>query len=170
MVSAACCLPTSNSAFAHVVITSPSAKAGGYAKLTIGIGHGCDGSPTKAITVTIPIEIIAAKPQIHWNWSSTTKLEKLERPYTSHGTTISERVAVVTFVAKEPVADDRYDELGLSVRVAQDAKGDLVLPVKQECEKGTIEWKDGKEAKSEYPAPKLRVQRNRTEQGNAHSH
>ena len=160
-------LAASSAAFAHVVITSPSAKAGSYAKITLGIGHGCDGSATKTLTVTLPKEIIAAKPKVHWNWTATVKTEKLEKPFTSHGKSIDQRDAVVTFVAKEPVADDRYDELGLSVRIAPDAKGDLAFPVKQECEKGSIEWKDSNAGKPEYPVPKLRVE---PSQASSHSH
>src|SRR5690606_13366926 len=45
-------------AVAHVSITPQEAAAGSYAKLTFRVPHGCDGSATKAVRITIPEGIV----------------------------------------------------------------------------------------------------------------
>ena len=44
----------STGALAHITLEQPSAEAGSYYKAVFRVGHGCDGSPTQAITVHLP--------------------------------------------------------------------------------------------------------------------
>ena len=50
-------------AMAHVVIGNPQAKAGSTFIAGFRVSHGCAGSPTTTITVTVPKSIITARPQ-----------------------------------------------------------------------------------------------------------
>ena len=87
----------SSSAFAHVTVETNNKTAGGYAKLTLRVPHGCDGSPTTAITVQIPENSLSVKPQVHTGWKITTKKVKLAKTITSHGKEITETIGEVTW-------------------------------------------------------------------------
>ena len=47
-------LITAPLASAHIVFEQKQATAGSYVKGVLMVGHGCNGSATKSITVTIP--------------------------------------------------------------------------------------------------------------------
>ncbi len=53
----------SAAASAHIVFEQKQAPAGSYYKGALMVGHGCNGSATRAITVTIPEGVQGAHPQ-----------------------------------------------------------------------------------------------------------
>ena len=82
-------------ASAHIVFEQKQAPAGSYYKGTLLVGHGCNGSATRAVTVTIPDGVQGVHPQPKPGWQLEIKRAKLAKPYTSHGKTIDEDVHTI---------------------------------------------------------------------------
>lgn len=125
---------------AHVGVNPKTAVAGDYAKLTFMVPHGCDGSPTTKITISIPEGVMAVKPQVNPGWKIAIKKIKLAKPLMSHGKEITEGVSEVSWTGG-PLSDEHFDEFGISVKLP-DSEGELLFPVTQKCKKGESEWKD----------------------------
>ncbi|MGL4233049.1 MAG: YcnI family protein [Casimicrobium sp.] len=123
---------------AHVVLEQKTAPATSYYRAIFRVGHGCDGSPTTAITVRIPQGVKNAKPAPKPGWSIERKVEKLATPYISHGKTIAEGVTEITWRGG-PLADEHYDEFLMQIQLP-DAEGPLWFKVLQQCEKGQTDW------------------------------
>ena len=49
---------------AHITLEQPSAEAGSTYKAVFRVGHGCDGSPTRAITVHLPPGVLHGHPAV----------------------------------------------------------------------------------------------------------
>jgi periplasmic copper chaperone A len=135
-------------ASAHVTVTPTSTAAGSYSVLTFAFGHGCDGSPTTALTIDIPESIMAVSPTLHPNWT----IEKVEG---------DDRIAQVIYTAITPIDDGFRDAIELSVQLPQNAAGEtLVFPVLQTCAEGETNWNELAEegaAEPESPAPTILV-------------
>lgn len=135
-------------ASAHVTVTPSSTAAGTSSVLTFAFGHGCDGSPTTALTFDIPESIMAVAPTLHPNWT----IEKIAD---------GDRIAQIVYTAITPVEDGFRDAIELSVRLPQDAAGEtLVFPVLQTCAEGETNWNELAEegaAEPESPAPTILV-------------
>lgn len=145
-------------ASAHVTVTPSGTAAGGSSVLTFAFGHGCEGSPTTALTFDIPESISAVSPTLHPNWT----IEKI---------TEGDRIAQIVYTATTPVEDGFRDTIELSVRLPEDAAGEtLAFPVLQTCAEGETNWNELAEegaAEPENPAPTILV----TEAtGDAHGH
>lgn len=156
----------SSLAFAHVTIESNNLTAGGYAKLTFMVPHGCDGSATTKITVQIPEGTLSVKPQVHTGWSISTKEVKLKKPLTLHGKAVSETVSEVSWEGG-PLLDKYMDEFAMSVRLPDQA-GVTNFPVVQVCEKGILNWTEIKDQDSHFPAPSLTL--NKKDKVEQHHH
>ncbi|MFZ6848733.1 YcnI family protein [Undibacterium sp. RuRC25W] len=147
-------------AAAHITIDQPSASAGAYQKLTFKVGHGCDGSATNVIKISIPVSVSGTKPMPKAGWQLTTNIAPLTTPYTSHGKTISSDVREVTWTGG-PLPDAYYDEFSIQVKLP-DTPGKLYFKVSQQCEKGSLEWveipQEGQGKGSlKYPAPSMDI-------------
>lgn len=128
--------------FAHIVLQDGAAAAGASYRAVLRLGHGCDGSATTGITVTLPAGFNGAQPMPKAGWTVTTKVGKLAQPYASHGKTFSDGVLEISWVAKgaeNALPDAFYDEFVL--RGTTPAKpGPLWFKVVQTCEKGSTAW------------------------------
>ncbi|MEC5397555.1 YcnI family copper-binding membrane protein [Uliginosibacterium sp. H1] len=145
-------------AFAHVSLEQNSAQAGSTYKAVFRVPHGCDGSPTRAITVFLPEGFVGAKPMPKAGWKLETKSEKLAHPYDSHGTKITERVAVVSWSGGR-LLDSEYDEFIVRASLPKEA-GSTRIRVLQECEKGATDWNAAPTPENRdpaHPAPKLDI-------------
>lgn len=135
-------------ASAHVTVTPSGTAAGTSSVLTFAFGHGCDGSPTTALTIDIPESIMAVAPTLHPNWT----IEKV---------TEGDRIAQIVYTAITPVEEGYRDAIELSVRLPEGAAGDtLVFPVLQTCAAGETNWNELAEegaAEPEHPAPAILV-------------
>jgi periplasmic copper chaperone A len=132
----------SGTGFAHVVLDEPVALAGASYKATLRVGHGCNASPTSAITVRIPPGFQGAKPQPKPGWGLTVKHEKLTQSYNSHGKTITEDVSEITWTASSKdsyLPDTFFDEFVLRGSLPKDAQA-LWFKVLQTCENGHNDW------------------------------
>ena len=131
--------------------------------LTVSVGHGCDGSPTTRLAIQIPESVLAVTPTRNPQWTVTKKKEKLAEPITdAHGSTVTERDAVVVYTAKSPLPDGYRDAFELSLKLPEQVGETLTFPSIQTCAKGETAWtevaQDGQDPDElEQPAPFLTV-------------
>lgn len=131
-------------AFGHVTLENQTAAVGSGYKAVLKVGHGCDGAATRTIRVTIPPGFKGAKPMPKSGWVLTTRNEKLAVPYTSHGKTITQDVAEITWTAAAPanaLPDAHYDEFVLRGTLP-DAPGPMWFKVLQSCTQGQNNWSE----------------------------
>lgn len=131
-------LGASTTVSAHVTLEQPTALAGSYYKAVFRVGHGCQGSPTTGLTITLPTGVVAAKPMPKPGWSLHARIGKLAQPYDNHGRTVTEDVVAVSWRGG-PLADAHYDEFVIRVRLPQ-TPGPLYFKVAQFCERGRLDW------------------------------
>lgn len=144
-------------ASAHVTVDPGDAAAGSTSTLTFAFGHGCDGSATTALVVTVPDGVYTAKPVVDAGWDISTTLEDVDDGVTdAHGDPVTQRVSTVTYTAATPVPDGYVASVGLQVALPDDEGETLAFPVEQRCESGSVSWSevaaDG-EDEPENPAP-----------------
>ncbi|MBV8271314.1 MAG: YcnI family protein [Cupriavidus sp.] len=125
-------------ASAHIVFEQKQAPAGSYFKGALLVGHGCNGSATRAVTVTIPEGVQGAHPQPKPGWQLDIKRAKLAKPYASHGKTVDEDVRTIRWFGNT-LADEQFDEFRMLMKLPEQG-GKLYFPVLQECENGKSEW------------------------------
>ena len=140
-VLGACVLGTAPAAGAHVTVTPSTTEAGASTVLDISLAHGCAGSPTTEVTIRIPEGINAVAPTRHPLWQVEKETVQLDPPVTdSHGGSVSERVASVTYRADTPLPDGQRDVFQLSVQLPEEEGATLVFPTIQTCETGEAAW------------------------------
>ncbi len=135
-------------ASAHVTVTPSGTAAGSHTVLTFAFSHGCEGSPTTALTFDIPESIESVSPTLNPNYT----IEKVAD---------GDRTAQVVYTAITPVPDGFRDTVELSLQLPEDAAGEtLAFPVLQSCEVGETNWnqlaEEGEE-EPESPAPTIVV-------------
>jgi len=149
-------LTVAGPAVAHIVLAVREASAGSYYKATFRVPHGCDGSPTVAISVELPPGIVVAKPAAKPGWTLEIERERLARPVVNEGHELTERVRLVRWTGGH-LPDDEYDEFSLMVRLPAQ-QGPLYFPVTQRCEKGETAWVERPTegaARPPHPAPSV---------------
>lgn len=151
---------------AHAVLERGEAPADSYFKAVIGIGHGCEGSPTLRVRVRIPEGILGIKPQPKAGWELTIRKEKLPAPVDAgHGRIITEEVAEVVWSGR--LLNENYDEFVMQMKLPNLPGETLYFATVQECEKGVHRWIEipaaGK-SRNDYrePAPALKLLPKRT--------
>ena len=128
--------------WAHITLADQAALAGTGYRATLRVGHGCDGSPTTAVRVSVPAGLRGAKPMPKPGWTLDVQREKLAQPYTSHGRSISEDVVRITWTAKteqDMLQSAHYDEFVLVAQAPAQA-GPVYWPVRQACADGQSDW------------------------------
>ena len=126
---------------AHVTVDPSNTAASSYSVLTFSVGHGCEGSPTTALTFSAPESIESVTPTVNPGWI------------------ISQQDNQVVYTADQPLIDGQRTTFELSVKLPELPAGErLDFPVMQECEVGSTDWSevqaDG-EAEPEHPAPSI---------------
>lgn len=156
-VLAAAAALSSLPAAAHVVLERREAPAGSYHKAVFRVPHGCSGSPTTAIAVTIPADILVARPQPKPGWQLTVVRQALPQPVKGpHGATIAERIDRIVWEGGS-LPDDWFDEFAIQVRLPASPAGTLLhFPVEQTCAEGARHW-TSTDANHPAPAPALRL-------------
>jgi periplasmic copper chaperone A len=151
-------------ATAHVSIDPKHVKAGSV-RLAFRIPHGCEGSPTTAVKITIPDGIIGVKPAPKPGWTVTMQKGVYARAYSfHHGKKLSEGVKEIVWSGGS-LADDMFDEFLVSGFVSGEAfkpGADIAFSVTQTCEKGSLAWTEVAAGGTDphdlkFPAPLLRV-------------
>ena len=81
-----------NSVLAHVGVQPDEVPADSYTKLTFSVPHGCDGSSTTRLRVSIPAGVISVKPQVVAGWSIETITDTYSTPVMLHGAPVTSGV------------------------------------------------------------------------------
>jgi uncharacterized protein YcnI len=130
------------SATAHVTATPDEGAAGGFFTTYFKVGHGCDDSPTREVSIRIPAGVSSVGAEAKPGWTISTEEGELEEPIESEGETITEGVISVTWSADgEPLDPHQFTTFGLSMQLPDEAEEDVVyFPTVQTCEEGSIDW------------------------------
>ena len=174
-VAACAALTGASASFGHVTLQDPAAAAGATYRAVLQVGHGCAGSATTTIQVTIPVGFNGAQPMVKAGWAVSTKVGTLAQPYEMHGTRYTEGVQEITWTAKgaeNALPDALYDEFVLRGTTPRQP-GTLWFKVVQVCEVGRTEWVEipaaGQDAHSlKSPAAALEVLDVQAAGGHAH--
>lgn len=132
-------LAASGSALAHVTLETPTAASGGYYKGVLKIGHGCNGSPTTAISVEMPEGLRLAQPMPKAGWEVEVNKSAV-KPFDNYGRKVSEDVSRITWKGGK-LPSNFYDEFVFQAKIAAQP-GKLYFKVKQLCEQGETNWAD----------------------------
>ena len=138
----------STATLAHVTLEQPQAAPGARYKAVLKVTHGCSGSPTQVVDVTLPPGVRGARPMPKAGWKLEVLREPLAKPWQSHGRTITEDATRIRWTARTPddaLASAHYDEF-VVVASLPDQPGTLYWPVTQLCERGRLDW-------TEVPGP-----------------
>lgn len=152
------------SASAHVTVSSPDAKPGGYAKLVFRVPTESDSASTTKLVVSLPKDHPFAHvgAQVKDGWKVVKTTEKLPQPVKVGDVTLSEAITTVTWTAAAGgVPPNDFDEFSLSVGKLPEGVDTLNFPAVQTYSDGeVVKWeqlaKDGAD-KPEHPAPTLKL-------------
>ncbi|HEX4191296.1 MAG TPA: YcnI family protein [Marmoricola sp.] len=148
-------------ALAHVTISPGTAAANTTLIATVAVPHGCDGSATTKVIISIPKELVEVTPTRNANWDVTKTMTKLATPEKADdGDEITEKVNTVVYTAKTPLPDGYRDAFELEFDVPDAVGKTLVFPTIQKCEKGETDWTQVAApgaAEPENPAPTVKV-------------
>ncbi|RFP15925.1 MULTISPECIES: YcnI family protein [unclassified Duganella] len=129
---------------AHVTLEQTTGLAGSFQKLTFRVGHGCDGTATKGLTVSLPEGASNAKPMPKAGWKINVATNGGVQEISWKG---------------GPLPDAYFDEFVVQVKLTAEP-GKLYFRVVQQCDKVSVAWDeipgDGA-AKLKAPAPVLEV-------------
>ena len=133
-------------AAAQIVLSQPNFEAGQNYAAFFKVEHGCEGSPTIALSVQIPDGIMVLDTPSKPGWAVSAKRD--------HG-----QVTGVTWRGRLAAKD--ADQFGLFLKLRA-KPGALYFPILQQCEKREIRWNDipvaGKTARDvPHPAPALQL-------------
>lgn len=148
-------------ASAHVTATPDFGTAGTYFETALRIPHGCDGKATTQLTVTIPPEILMAKPQYKPGWQVLVTYRTLNPAVTLHGKPIRRAAATVTWKGGR-LPDGQFDSFGLLLKLPDKPGAVLWLPVTQHCGTDKLAWTEQPASPdvrhhAQRPAPFIRV-------------
>lgn len=128
-------------ALAHVTVDPSETAAGSYSVLTFSVGHGCEGSPTTAVTIDIPEGINSVTPTINPGWTIEKVVEALpDGTEDAHGNALAERVSQVVYTAATPLPDGLRTTFALSLQLAGEEGDTLEFPTTQDCVEGQTVW------------------------------
>lgn len=127
-------------ASAHVGTNPSKAPAGQTSVIGFLIGHGCDGSPTRSVSIQLPAGITAAKPRPKPGWKIAIKRGKLPVPIKDFdGNTVTTGVLAITWSGGS-LADAWYDAFEIRLGMPNTPGKTLYFPTVQRCTKGVHRW------------------------------
>lgn len=152
----------SSDLLAHASLDVKTASQGSL-RAAVRVPHGCEGSATVVVKLSVPEGIIGVKPAPKAGWTVETVKGPYAKAYDYYHGKVSEGVKEIIWRGG-PLLDEHFDEF-LFIGFVTDAfaAGDQVpFPVTQECEKGQIAWSEvaapGIEPRTlKFPAPILKI-------------
>ena len=153
-----------SSASAHVTVSSPDAKPGGYGKLVFRVPTESDNTSTTKVVVTLPKDHPFAHvgAQVKDGWKVEKKEGKLPAEVKVGDVTLTKAITTVTWTATTgAIPANDFDEFALSVGKIPDGVDALSFPAVQTSSDGeVVTWdqvaKDGAD-EPEHPAPTLKL-------------
>jgi uncharacterized protein YcnI len=140
-------------ASAHVTVNPRTVAADSFARFAIRVPNERDKASTVRVSVQLPagLSSISFKPKA--GWKRTVTMEKLAKPITDEGRTITERIATVTWSsAGARIRPGEFDEFDMTAHVPAKVGLKLVFPSVQRYSNGeVVRWIGPPDA--EAPAP-----------------
>lgn len=129
-------------ASAHVSVSASSTAAGSSSLLSFVLPHACSGSPTTAITINLPEEIVSATPTVLAGWNVEKVTEPMAAQEDNHGNEITERVASIVYISTTGGLPEGYRaQFDVQLRLPDLPVGtELGFPVIQDCTEGQEVW------------------------------
>lgn len=161
--AAALALVSAQGALAHATLgvtqATPNASYRGIAQ----INHGCEGTATIRVKITIPEGVIAAKPMPKPGWTLATTRGAYARSYPYLHGSLSEGVKEIVW-SGGALPDEQFDEFVFVARITDAFQpGETVhFPIEQDCETGAYRWVElpaaGQDPHAlEHPAPGVKL-------------
>ncbi|MFF0343432.1 YcnI family protein [Kribbella sp. NPDC004875] len=152
------------SASAHVTVSSPDAKPGGYAKLVFRVPTESDNTSTTKLVVSLPADHPFAHvgAQVKDGWKVEKTEQKLPAAVKVGDVTLTKAITTVTWTAAAGgIPPNDFDEFALSVGKLPEGVDSLSFPAVQTYSDGeVVKWadvaKDGAD-EPEHPAPTLKL-------------
>lgn len=127
-------------ASAHISPSPSSAPAGQTTIVGFTIGHGCDGSPTRSVSIQIPAGVTSAKPKPKPGWRVTIQRGKLPVPVRdTDGNKITTGVRSVTW-SGGGLPDSLFDTFELRLAMPNTPGKTVYFPLVQRCSRGLYRW------------------------------
>ena len=152
------------SASAHVTVSSPDAKPGGYAKLVFRVPTESDNTSTTKLVVSLPKDHPFAHvgAQVKDGWKVEKKTEKLPAAVKVGDVTLTQAITTITWTATAGgIPPNDFDEFALSVGKLPEGVDALSFPADQTYSDGeVVKWADVAEdgaVEPEHPAPTLKL-------------
>ena len=145
-------------AMAHIGLAESEAAIGSTFKATLVVGHGCAGAATTQVRVQIPEGFYNVRVMPKPGWQLDIVTGTYEKPFVSHGTTLTEGVKEITWSGND-LPDSQFDEFVFRGTFGADLEaGKFYFPVLQQCGEVEDAWIDtsGQE-ESEFPAPTVQL-------------
>ncbi|MBV9076494.1 MAG: DUF1775 domain-containing protein [Methylobacteriaceae bacterium] len=149
------------SALSHTVLERREAQVRSSYRGVLQVTHGCEGSPTTRVAVTIPEGVVAARPMPKPGWTVATERGPYARAYPGWHGDLSEGVKEITWSGGS-LPDDLFDEFTFSALISDAFRpGETVyFPVVQTCASGEHRWVEipaaGRSARDlQSPAPSV---------------
>ena len=123
-------------ATAHIGTTPSEAPAGQTTVVGFTVGHGCEGSPTRSVSIRIPAGVTSAKPKPKPGWRITIQRGRLPQPVKDfEGNTVTRGVLSVTWSGGN-LPDAYYDTFELRLGMPNTPGKTLYFPTVQRCARG----------------------------------
>lgn len=144
----------SSYSFAHSSFLEKEFIAGETVELSLQIAHGCDGNPTRAVSIQMPNgpdldphfgeAVMRVKPKINTNWLIIKPEYGEVIPFESHGKIYNQDIRKITWKAGR-LPSDFYEYFQFKVNLPLIPEGEtemkLYFPVTQKCTRQTKnEW------------------------------
>jgi uncharacterized protein YcnI len=153
-----------NSASAHVTVSSPDAKPGGYAKLVFRVPTESDTASTTKLVVSLPKDhpFASVGAQVKDGWKAVKTTENLPSPVKVGDVTLTKAITTVTWTAVGAgIPANDFDEFALSVGRLPEGVDSLSFPAEQTYSDGeVVKWAEvaaNESDKPEHPAPSLKL-------------
>jgi len=151
--SALVLLLAAGGASAHVSIISGPAPANKTQEVVFGVGHGCEGADTSAISIDIPPEVTSVRPL-----SSDFGPLSVTTDDAGTVTAVSWKKLASTILP----ADVAYYKLVVRLKTPEQAFSTLLFPVQQTCmnaegHETVVDWAAAEETEDAEPAPSLAI-------------
>jgi uncharacterized protein YcnI len=136
------------------------APAGGSTIIPFMVPHGCDGSPTRSVSIRIAAGVTSAKPRSKPGWRLSITRGKLPQPVKDFaGNTVTRGVLEVTWSGGN-LPDSQFDTFDILLGMPNRPGKTVYFPTVQRCAKGVTRWieipKKGQE-EPEHPAPGVKL-------------
>jgi uncharacterized protein YcnI len=162
--SALVVIGAAGSASAHVTVSSPDAKPGGYAKLVFRVPTESGNTSTTKLVVSLPTDHPFAHvgAQVKDGWKVEKTEAKLPAAVKAGDVTLTKAITTVTWTATAGgIPANDFDEFSLSVGKLPDNVNALSFPADQTYSDGeVVKWADvAKNGADEpkHPAPTLKL-------------